>query len=943
MDDVLRGPTPPPGVPVPFVGRDEEVEALAARLSRWAESGTNAEDPKVVVLHGSAGVGKSALAAALVERLGPRHVHWLPLDDLARAEPTLLRLLAEHGAPRRPVVEAALTADRTGDQREFARELRQQCLEHIGGSALVLDNVHPTLGRELLEALHRGTNLVIITSRQKARWADAGAYLHEVRPLRAPDAVRLAQEVASARRAGFRPSPEHRGLVSAARGLPLWSRVAGALLAGPEGTPPVPVRSPGRLLTLAVDLLDPAAADMLLRLAARKAGNAPFTAHTVEALLPEGTDPSDVPHILSSLRLYELLLEPRDGHLVLPSAVAAAVLLRMPRIDRNVLTTRVRADMEKAATRGALGVARLLDGRSGPGCGGSGETWFTPDELAEHMDEFMALLGRHRPLVGDRHDLADALAALLAVRGDAHRLVALHRASGDLARRGLSPLLRDLAMPQTFRSGQVEETSAQAALEQADASYRSGELGRALTASDGAPAPQEADSAWLSVIRGAALCDQGRPLAAEKELEEAAETHRRIGCVRGRGWALLHHARACLSVSRAHEADHALGQASQALRTAGDIRGLNWAATERIRLRLLLGRAEAALDAAGRALTAHKQAEDVRGMGWTCHLLGLGHARLGRTADAQAALLAAAEHFRTCDDRLGLAWTRHRLALLRPDLWQVPDLRSTAAEFAELGCDLGQAWALLECALRADPSPAEPGDLAHAEQLFATLGDQGGLVWAQAVRARRLLPVEVANLIDLAWDLPRDVHGRERLDEGIRTFWRATAEEARPVIPLHARDTVAVSDPHGHRPLAGYLATGAAPPTAPRCLIRLTLLDDSPTTHATARIRLRVIPEAGHPWESFQDDLPWLTAVAVPLTPASVEPPTALLRPFPHEVHGSEFALTAHRPGVHVIRFTIALARTGTVLQQVETELEILDTDHPAGLAAPHAASLRGR
>ncbi|MGI3227861.1 AAA family ATPase [Streptomyces sp. GTA36] len=941
MEDVLRGPTPPPGVPVPFVGRDLEVDALAARLNRWSEPGTSDENPKAVVLHGPAGVGKSALAAALVERLGLRHAHWLSLGDRARAEPTLLRLLAEHRAPRRPVVEAALTADRTGDEREFARELRDQCQEHIQGSVLVLDGVHPTLGAELLEVLHQGTNLVIITSRQKARWADLGVYLHRVRPLSARDSVQLAQGVAAARWAGFSPNPEHRRLVSAARGLPLWSRVAGAVLAGLEGTTPVPVKGPGELLTLAADLLDPAVADMLLRLAAQEEGSAPFTALTVEALLPEdAADPSDVPHILSSLRSYELLLEPRDGHLVLPSPVAAAALLRMPQTDGALLTARVQAAVEKAATHSALGVARLLDGREVPG--GHWETRFTPGELAEHVDEFMGLLDRHRYLLGNRHDLADALATLLAVRGDAHRLVALHRASGDLTRRRLSLLYRALGTPQTFRSGQVEETPQQAVLGQADALYRSGELDRTLEKLDSAPETHAADSAWLSMIRGATLCDQGRPLAAETELEEAAETYRLTSCVRGRGWALLHHARASLLMSHVSKADHLLGQATQALRTSGDIRGLNWAATERIRLLLLRGEAEAALIAAQRALTAHEQAEDVRGMGWTCHLLGLGHARLGHTADARVALLASADHFRTCDDQLGAAWTRHRLALLTPDQWQVPELRSTAAEFTELGCDLGQAWSLLECALRTRPSRDEP-DRALAKTLFTTLDDQGGLAWAQAVRARRLLPDKVTTLADLTRNLSQVIHGRERLVEDIRTFWRTTSEGSRPAIPFYARDTVAVSDPRGHKPLAKYLTTGTPSPTAPRCRTRLTLLDDSPATHATARILLRVTPEAGHPWASSHDDRPWLTVVALPLTPASVEPPTALLRASPHEVHGAEFALTAHRSGIHVIRFTIALERTGTVLQQVETELEILDTDHPADLAAPHATSLRGR
>jgi hypothetical protein len=132
-------------------------------------------------------------------------------------------------------------------------------------------------------------------------------------------------------------------------------------------------------------------------------------------------------------------------------------------------------------------------------------------------------------------------------------------------------------------------------------------------------------------------------------------------------------------------------------------------------------------------------------------------------------------------------------------------------------------------------------------------------------------------------------------------------------------------------------------PAGPRCRVRVTLLDDSPAEDTTARLLLRVSPEDGHPWRAAEAERPWLTVTAVPLTHASVDPASGLLLPSEQAVHGAEFGFTAHRTGTHRIRFTITLERTGTVLQQVETELDILDHDERAGLSSPEAVTHRGR
>jgi hypothetical protein len=128
------------------------------------------------------------------------------------------------------------------------------------------------------------------------------------------------------------------------------------------------------------------------------------------------------------------------------------------------------------------------------------------------------------------------------------------------------------------------------------------------------------------------------------------------------------------------------------------------------------------------------------------------------------------------------------------------------------------------------------------------------------------------------------------------------------------------------------------------CHVRVTLLDEVPVASVETKLLLRVVPARRHPWllESEPARRPWLAVTATPLTPASVEPATARLRPSEQEEDGAEFTFVAHRPGPHVIRFNVSLLRTDTVLQQVETEFDVLDGDCPPGLAVARMVSQQG-
>lgn len=930
---------------MPFVGRDGEIARLAEQLSFDLFPASRS---KVVVLHGPAGVGKSALAAEVAYAVAGsgRPVHWIPVGDTPSAEAAILRLLAEHAAPRRDIVEAALM-----DSREFSERLRRQCAENIRGSVIVLDDVGPEFGLSLVQALGLGGNQVIITSRQDARCGDANAYLHAVRPLDAQDALQLVKDVSQARPEDGIRSAENE-FVSAAQGLPALLRIAGLILRPPFTPPRLAVNTPAALFTLAWDRLDVAEKDLLQRLAVWGPGG-PFTLRSVETLLWENGRQADAQRILDGLARYGLVHEVREGAFTLPSPLVDAVPPLMSGYELSRLKVRVPADLLAAARDAARDTAGLLDGRDQPPQHDQHVVWLTPDELAEHVDEFMALLPKGRPASHEEEGLINALATLLAVRGDAHRLVALHRISQSATCRPLGSAVRRLGL-----SGQAwvllqHDTPENVAYGAAAASYCTGQLAGALATLDQAPPPPRGiDAAWRGVVRGAALCDQGSPAEAETLLLESADLHRRAGCPRGRGWALLHLARACLLIGQTHRAEHSLDQAIQTLRSAGDEGGQNWAATERIRLHLLRGHTDLALDTAQRALTAHEETEDIRGMGWTCHYLGLVHARRGQADDARVALMAASDHFRECADDLGTAWTQHRLALLAPDARPWDKLSTCVSLFEVSGCPLGQAWSALELALRR-PGLAADNSLRTAQQLFNQLNDQAGLAWTAAIRAWQR--EEVVDPTAPPWQLRPDTKGRDLIEEALEEFWQtASASDHHavppvlfpwqgPVIPLRARDIVGVSGRDANMPVPLPVPAKAALPSTPHCQVHLTLLDNTPSVAATARILLRVVPDDDHPWALPEADPPWLTAVATPLTPASAEPPTALLRPSEHPQHGTEFGFTAHRPGVHVIRFTIALERTGTVLQQVETELEILDTDGPDELAAPHATARRGR
>ncbi|MCX4436240.1 tetratricopeptide repeat protein [Streptomyces mirabilis] len=417
---------------------------------------------------------------------------------------------------------------------------------------------------------------------------------------------------------------------------------------------------------------------------------------------------------------------------------------------------------------------------------------------------------------------------------------------------------------------------------------------------------------WALLARAAVHCDRGDPRAAGPLLRRAVEAHQVAGDRRGEAWAVFLYGRMCRLRGRPEDARRLLQAARETFRAVGEAPGEAWAAVELARLATRSGSPDP--DALAEARRLHERAGDRRGAAWA-HLWWT----VARADEPgfpwQEEFASVQGRFHEVSDRLGTAWTlhHHALTLARTDGTDRTDrtderrreadrlFEGALALFEEADCPHGRAWTMLEYALRSPAHRFLNGEwAAEIRHVFHGIGDEAGEAWVDLAEAGPSPGGEPP--YELACRYPTAL-----LDT---LGWTDAGE---PVIPRAARDTQP-------EPRPGFPRPGDRDrPDDSRAHVRLTLLDDAPVPDVPARIALEVVPGPGHPWSTAP--LPPLTARATSLGHAEIHPAHGV------PTDGAEFRFTPHRPGSHRLRFTVEDPATGTVLQQVEAEIDVVPSD----------------
>ncbi|WP_190121515.1 tetratricopeptide repeat protein [Streptomyces inusitatus] len=868
---------------ISFVGPPPEASPLAAGaggggdgprgfIGRAGELGhllRVAGTTRMVELYGPAGIGKSALAERVADRVGDdraRPVHWLTVpEDQPRPEVTLLRLLDRIGVPPGEL-RAALPDFPDASPEALALVCRRELTRRP--AVLVADGVpggHPgtTLLTSLADAVE-GTDTLVLATSETSHTGSVPALLgHEVPPL------------TGAQSAQFLGLPLWTAdpLLRASLGRPLFLRLA-------EGLPRdgIVPRSPSELFAFVRWALSPEADGLLTTLAELGMEELP---ESLARELPE--PPTDA--CLQELLQCGILQRPRPGYWRLPPALRALAAAgsgpRPPGHSRSELEERLTGSA-RTGSRSPVEpyiwlASRVLAPSRGPGRG-------TARRLALDCAGLLA-----RDLAG-RNSLAQLLLLWCTTRQPGELslpLAAVARQTGDIA------LSRKLLRSADDLTGSWAE--------EAESLRHAGRLtdaGRVLDGLDlldaDGPAARRLD------LRAEIDIDRGAPRGAGVLLRRAVEAHQMAGSERGEAWAAYHYGRLRLLVGDPDGAEERLGFAQGLFARIGERRGVAWARTGLARVPLLRGDRSRAVPALERALAGHEATDDPRGRAWTGYHLALALADEGSPDLASAALERAVGAFRAVGDGLGAAWALHQLALAGPGphRTKVGLLMRAGAAFEELGCPKGFAWTRLELGLRT----ADPLWIGAARSVFGKSGDEAGEHWADLAGAR------------LAGD--RDEEARA-LKELARFHPRWLLRDTASGLPRAARDTVPEPLPDG-----APRQRGQHPEFS--CRVRMRLLDEV-FRGGSARLALGVEPGPLHSWAAEDPEGPPLLRVyATALGDADVEPAHSVtVWPTSDTSGWAEFRITPHREGPLRLRFTVEDRTGGTVLQQVETEFRV--------------------
>ncbi|MCT9081419.1 tetratricopeptide repeat protein [Streptomyces fulvoviolaceus] len=434
--------------------------------------------------------------------------------------------------------------------------------------------------------------------------------------------------------------------------------------------------------------------------------------------------------------------------------------------------------------------------------------------------------------------------------------------------------------------------------------------------------PADRPDGWALHTRAAIRIDRGEPHDVGRLLRLAIETHQVRGDLRGEAWAVFHYGRLRMLRGDLEEARKRLDTAGHMFRDVGDPVGTAWADTELCRVALLLRGLRPDVVRELEAMpAAHEHHGDARGAAWARLLLGVAYADAGDAGDPEAtkALAGALGAFKQLPDRVGAGWAALHTALR---LGGYSDLLRMAAEaFREATCRHGAAWTLLQEAVqgRARRNADARRPALEAQRIFESIDDSAGPQWVTAVLCG-----------------PGSVEGMT----AIRALAECYPPQALRDIDWHISR---LRIPHAIlrlRPEPGAFADHTEPDALPSAIarVRLTLLDDSPTPDRAAHITLHIEPGPDHIWSAPEATTPLLTVRATPLTQADVEPSYSL----PVRIDRTAlFRFTPRTTGRHRIRFTVEHEASGTVLQQVETDIDVTGPSESPPLAAPQPEPVR--
>ncbi|WP_128433386.1 tetratricopeptide repeat protein [Streptomyces cyaneus] len=775
----------------PFAGRRQEM----ARIRQWVQAARASTEtkPTVVVLHGTPGSGRTALAVRAAHDLKDQFRGACVVDlrgDTAEEPPlstrdALLHLLNRLGAPR----EQLLFRERSSADQQVKRlsELYHQHLTGLPVTVVLDDASDPEQVRTLVP--ERSDSLVLVTAREPLDLpADLAAWVHQL-PVESLDAAGAEELLSAAAQDSSGPYDAESAdrIRELCGGLPLALCIAGSSL-GPRSPRTLatdlgaygPVEPIERVLWLRYTDQSESARRLLRRLAL--AGRASLGAAAAASLL--ATDEAEATRHLAALSRSGLIDHVRGNRYRLHDLVRAFAHARL--LDEEEPSERTAAQERLIVNYADLAdsVLRLVDGNMSTRSDRFSPHGFTSlDDALRWLDDessFITAALRHAEDVNQAAvlNLLGALCDYCLLRGDLYRLGEISelaqavdqgllvrsvqwrtgiaaRQLGELdkARTTLTSVV-DLYMEANHDAG-----AARALCSLGITLHHQGNLTEAATKLREALELQSApalatDRAWTMHALAAVERDRGRISESLDLLTDSLALHHAGESIHGEAWAHFQLGQLSLRMGDVPRAESELRTALELYGRTRDARGEAWAMTQLARARLVAGDPSPAVDGLRQAASHHRDNEDARGEAWSVYYLGQALEETGNLDLAVRELERSRTMFSRMRDVYGLACARHHSARVTRDqrAAQTGSLRNSGfarqllvdarADFQRIGVAHGEAWTCLELAVVDAGNTRTQQALAlcdDAVALFASYGDRRGEDWARFLRCT-LLP-----------------------------------------------------------------------------------------------------------------------------------------------------------------------------------------------------------